>query len=86
MAKKKQPAPKKKPAPARRAKPKAAPQSRGRRPAAPVAASPAPPSTAMAEFGAKLAVLEHVLLVRKICTRDDLRRARAFVDMPGVRS
>lgn len=33
------------------------------------------------ELSARLAALEHLLIEQRLCARDDLRRARAFVDM-----
>ncbi len=33
------------------------------------------------ELSARLAALEHVLVDRQLCTRDDLVRAREFVDL-----
>ena len=33
------------------------------------------------EFGARLAAVEHILLEKNVCTYEELREARRFVDM-----
>jgi len=51
--------------------------------AAPATAAVAPN---VAELQARVAAIEHVLLRNRLCDREDLRRARALIDQPGVRS
>lgn len=33
------------------------------------------------ELSARIAALEHLLIEKQLCSREDLRRARAFIDM-----
>jgi hypothetical protein len=38
-------------------------------------------SIMLPELAARVAALEHLLIDKRICGRDDLTRSRAFVDM-----